>query len=225
MILLDDNYSTIERAVERGRAIFDNIWKFVAYLLSANVAEVAVVFIASLYGYLLLPAVQLLWINLLTDGLPALALGADPKSGDVMERPPRDPDSGVVGRPMLELIGGMGAVTSVVALGLAFLILDGADSVTPYAMTMVFTGFVVLEFAKLYIIRWLRDTPTLSNPWLAAAVGASVVLQATVLYTPLRGYFGTVPLGAGDLGVLAVTVAVCLPAYLAVAWVVGRHLR
>jgi Ca2+-transporting ATPase len=225
MILLDDNYATIERAVERGRAIFDNIWKFVAYLLSANVAEVAVVFIASLYGYLLLPAVQLLWINLLTDGLPALALGADPKSGDVMERPPRDPDSGVVGRPMLELIGGTGAVTSVVVLGLAFLILDGAESATSYAMTMVFTGFVVLEFAKLYVIRWLRETPTLSNPWLVAAVVASVTLQAAVLYTPLRRYFGTVALGGTDLAVLGATVAVCLPAYFAVAWVVGRHLR
>jgi len=97
IVLLDDNYATMERAVERGRAIFDNIWKFVAYLLSANVAEVAIVFIASLYGYLILPAVQLLWINLLTDGLPALALGADPESGDVMERPPREPDRGSSG--------------------------------------------------------------------------------------------------------------------------------
>jgi len=223
MVLLDDNYATIESAVERGRAIFDNVWKFVAYLLSANVAEVAVVFVASLYGYLLLPAVQLLWINLLTDGLPALALGADPKSGDVMERPPREPDRGIVGRPMLELIGGTGAVTSVVTLGLAFVILDGADAVTPYAMTMVFTGFVVLEFAKLYVIRWLRETPTVSNPWLATAVGASIVLQASVLYTPLRRYFGTVPLGVADLTLLGFVVALCLPAYLGVAWVVGRH--
>ncbi|MDZ5811458.1 HAD-IC family P-type ATPase, partial [Halorubrum sp. AD140] len=86
VVLLDDNYATIERAVERGRAIFDNVWKFVAYLLSANIAEVAIVFLASLFGYLVLPAVQLLWINLLTDGLPALALGADPQSDDVMER-------------------------------------------------------------------------------------------------------------------------------------------
>ena len=225
MILLDDNYSTIERAVERGRSIFDNIWKFVAYLLSANVAEVAIVFFASLYGYLILPAVQLLWINLLTDGLPALALGADPKSEDVMTRPPREPDRGIVGRPMLELVAGAGAVTTVVMLALMFFVLDGAPSVTPYAMTMVFTGFVVLEFAKLYVIRWLRETPTFTNPWLVGAVVASLLLQTAVLYTPLSEYFGTVPLGVKDWGVLALVVAVCLPAYVAVASVVGRHLK
>ena len=222
VVLLDDDYATIERAIERGRAIFDNVWKFVAYLLSANVAEVALVFLASLYGYLVLPAVQLLWINLLTDGLPALALGTDPKSGDVMDHPPRDPDRAIVDRPMLGLIAGTGAVTTGVMLGLLFLTLDGAAAVTPYAMTMVFTGFVFLEFEKLYVIRWLRETPTLSNPWLAASVAASVALQLAVLYTPLRRYFGTVPLGLADWGILAAVLAICLPPYFAVATVVRR---
>jgi Ca2+-transporting ATPase len=222
MILLDDNYATIERAIERGRAIFDNIWKFVAYLLSANAAEVLIVFIASLYGYLILPAVQLLWINLLTDGLPALALGADPRSEDVMERPPRDPGEGIIGRQMLALIGGTGLVTTVVMLGLMFWTLDGAASVTAYALTMVFTGFVVLEFGKLYAIRWLRETATFSNPWLAGAVGTSLLLQLAVLYTPLNQYFGTVPLGLEDWGILAAVFAVCLPAYLAIAVGVRR---
>ncbi|WP_254768388.1 cation-translocating P-type ATPase [Salinilacihabitans rarus] len=222
IVLLDDDYATIERAVERGRAIFDNIWKFVAYLLSANVAEVALVFVASLFGYLVLPAVQLLWINLLTDGLPALALGADPESGDVMDRPPRDAERGILDREMAGLIGGTGLVTTVVMLGLMFLTLDGAASVTPYAMTMVFTGFVVLEFEKLYVIRWLRETPALSNPWLAGAVAVSVLLQFAVLYTPLNRYFGTVPLGLADWGVLVGVLAVCLPAYLGIATLLRR---
>ena len=222
MILLDDNYATIERAIERGRAIFDNIWKFVAYLLSANVAEVLLVFIASLYGYLILPAVQLLWINLLTDGLPALALGADPRSEDVMERPPRDPGEGIIGQQMLGLIGGTGLVTTVVMLGLMFWTLNGAASVTSYALTMVFTGFVLLEFGKLYAIRWLRETATFSNPWLAGAVGTSLLLQLAVLYTPLNRYFGTVPLDVGDWGILGAVFAICLPAYLAIAVGVKR---
>jgi len=222
IVLLDDDYATIERAIERGRAIFDNVWKFVGYLLSANVAEVAIVFIASLLGYLVLPAVQLLWINLLTDGLPALALGADPQSGDVMARSPRDPDRGIVDARMLGLIGGAGTVSTVAILGLLFTALDGAPSVTPYAMTMVFTAFVVLEFEKLYVIRWLQETPTLSNRWLAAAVGGSLALQLAVLYTPLNDYFGTVPLGAAGWGyVLALSVGV-LPLYLAVALLVRR---
>jgi Ca2+-transporting ATPase len=224
MVLLDDNYATIERAVERGRAIFDNLWKFVAFLLSANAAEVAIVFLASLWGYLVLPAVQLLWINLLTDGLPALALGADPQSGDVMERPPRDPETGIIERPMLGLIGGTGTVSTALMLGLMFYVLGGAAAITPYAMTMVFTGFVFLEFEKLYVIRWLRETPTFSNPWLALAVGGSAVMQLAVLYTPLNQYFGTVPLGLEDWGIIGAVLAVALPAYLAVVLAIKRYL-
>ena len=224
VVLLDDNYATIARAVERGRAIFDNVWKFVAYLLSANVAEVAIVFLASLWGYLVLPAVQLLWINLLTDGLPALALGADPESGDVMERPPREPDQGIVDRPMLGVVGGTGTVTTAVMLGLLALLLDGAAEVDAYVTTMIFTAFVVLEFGKLFVVRWLRETPTLSNRWLFAAVGGSLALQLAVLYTPLREYFDTVALGVGDWGIIAGVLAVTLPAYLLVA-VGARRLR
>ncbi|RLM44230.1 calcium-translocating P-type ATPase, PMCA-type [Haloarcula sp. Atlit-47R] len=222
VILLDDNYATIERAIERGRAIFDNVWKFVGYLLSANVAEVAIVFLASLFGYLVLPAVQLLWINLLTDGLPALALGADPKSDDVMQRPPRDPDRGIIDREMLALIGGTGVISTAVMLGLLLVTLAGAPAVTPYAMTMVFTGFVFLEFEKLHVIRWLRETPQLSNRWLASAVCGSVLLQLAVLYTPLNTYFGTVPLGFADWGLIGGALLLALPLYLAVASGVKR---
>ncbi|MFC3959851.1 cation-translocating P-type ATPase [Halovivax cerinus] len=225
VVLLDDNYATIERAVERGRAIFDNVWKFVAYLLSANVAEVAIVFLASLYGYLLLPAVQLLWINLLTDGLPALALGADPGSEDVMDRPPRGADRGIVDREMLGVIGGTGAVTTVVMLGLTGYTLDGTESVSAYAMTMVFTAFVVVEFEKLYVIRWLRETPTFSNPWLVGAIAASLLGQLAVLYTPLNQYFGTVPLALADWAIIGSVLGLCLVGHAAVAIVVARWRR
>jgi Ca2+-transporting ATPase len=224
VVLLDDDYATIERAVERGRAIFDNVWKFVAYLLSANVAEVAIVFLASLFGYLVLPAVQLLWINLLTDGLPALALGTDPQSGDVMDRPPRDPDRGIVDGQMLGLIGGAGSVSTVVMLGLLYYTLDGLPVVTPYVMTMVFTAFVALEFEKLYVIRWLRETPTFSNPWLALSVAGSLLLQLAVLYTPLGEYFGTVSLGLTDWGLIAAVLVIALPGYVAVVAAIKRYL-
>jgi len=222
IVLLDDNYATIRNAIRRGRTIFDNIWKFVAYLLSANLAEVLVVVIASLFGYLILPAVQLLWINLLTDGLPALALGTDP-AGDVMDRRPRERVTGIVDRSMRTFIGGAGLVTTVLMLGLMFHLLDGASSVTPYVMTMVFTGFVLFEFVKLYVVRWTTATPTVSNPWLAGAVGASVCLQLAVLYTPLRSYFGTVPLTAADWRLLGVTVLVGSPLLILVGWVSRRH--
>ena len=221
IVLLDDNYATIRTAIERGRTIFDNIWKFVGYLLSANAAEVLLVFIASLFGYLILPAVQLLWINLLTDGLPALALGTDP-SGDVMDRQPRERGSGIIDREMMAFIAGAGFVATVVMLGVMVVTLNGAPSVTPYAMTMVFTGFVVFEFVKLYVVRWTKDTPTLSNGWLAAAVGLSSLLHLAVLYTPLRTYFGTVPLSLADWGLLALALAVGGPLLLVVGWAVKR---
>jgi len=225
IVLLDDNYATMERAVERGRATFDNIWKFVAYLLTANVAEVAIVFIASLYGYLILPAVQLLWINLLTDGLPALALGVDPQSGEVMSQPPRESDQGIIGREMLGLIGGIGTVTTSALLVLMAVTLGGAPETTPYAMTMVFTSFVFLEFVGLYVIRWLRGTPTLSNPWLTVAVVVSAGLQLAVVYTPLNRFFGTVPLTVTDWGIIGLVLAVCLPAYMAVAMLASRFAK
>ncbi|WP_424003503.1 cation-translocating P-type ATPase [Haloarcula salina] len=221
IVLLDDNYATIRNAIRRGRTIFDNVWKFVAYLLSANAAEVLLVFIASLFGYLILPAVQLLWINLLTDGLPALALGADP-SGDVMDREPRSSESGIIDRQMLTLIGGMGLVATALMLGLMTYTLGGAPAVTPYAMTMVFTGFVALEFVKLYVVRWTRDTPLLSNPWLAASVAASLVLHLAILYTPLGQYFGTVALGIADWGLIGGTLAVGAPLLALVGWAVRR---
>jgi len=225
IVLLDDNYATIKNAIRRGRTIFDNIWKFVAYLLSANLAEVLLVFIASLFGYLILPAVQLLWINLLTDGLPALALGADSASGDVMRREPRESTGGIIDRPMTTLMGGVGLTTTVVLLGVMFFTLDGASAVTPYVMSMVFTGFVVFEFVKLYVVRWSRGTPPLTNRWLVGAVLASFVLHLSVLYTPLNQYFGTVPLGIGDWGWLLAALAVAFPGFLGTAWYVRRSTR
>ncbi len=222
IVLLDDNYATIRNAIRRGRTIFDNVWKFVAYLLSANAAEVALVFLASLWGYLILPAVQLLWINLLTDGLPALALGADP-GGDVMERAPREGSQGIIDREMLTFIGGAGLVVTVLMLGVMVYSLGGAASATPYAVTMVFTGFVVFEFVKLYVVRWSRGTPTLSNRWLAVAVVTSLVLHMAVLYTPLTEFFGTVPLSVADWGILGGVVLVGTPLLLVIGWVVEQR--
>ncbi|MEF8827152.1 MAG: cation-transporting P-type ATPase, partial [Halapricum sp.] len=224
IVLLDDDYASIRTAIERGRVIFDNIWKFVAYLLSANAAEVLIVLVASLFGYLILPAVQLLWVNLLTDGLPALALGTDP-GGDVMERPPREQAAGIIDNDMLLFIGGAGATATILLLGLMFFTLDGASAVTPYAMTMVFTGLVVFEFVKLYAVRWARGTPVLTNPWLTSAVGASLVLQLAVIYTPLSEYFGTVPLGFADWGLLGIVLLAGTPALAFVGWLVRRRSR
>jgi Ca2+-transporting ATPase len=140
-----------------------------------------------------------------------------------MDREPRDRAAGIIDSGMLGFVGGAGLVATVLLLGLMVYTLDGAPSVTPYAMTMVFTGLVVLEFVKLYVVRWTKGTPPLTNPWLAAAVVASLALQLAVLYTPLNGYFGTVPLGVADWGLLGLVLVVGTPALLLVGWFVRRH--
>jgi Ca2+-transporting ATPase len=176
------------------------------------------VLLAPLLGYLIPPPVQLLWINLLTDGLPALAIGTDPESGDVMAREPRDRAAGVIDRGMLGFVGGAGLTATAVMLGVMLLSLDGAASATPYAVTMVFTGFVVLTSGKLFVVRWLRGTSPLSNRWLSLAVVVSFALQLAVLYTLLRTYFGTVVLSFADWGLIAGALAVALPPF--VVWAV-----
>jgi len=133
MILQDDNFVTIKDAISEGRAIFDNIRKFVNYLLSANAGEVLVVFLGVVLGgfffpeifqenseALILTPVMLLWINFVTDGLPALALGADPKSDGIMEREPRGRDEPVINKRMMASIGGIGLMIALVGLPLFF---------------------------------------------------------------------------------------------------------
>nr|WP_303647529.1 cation-transporting P-type ATPase [Haloarchaeobius amylolyticus] len=222
LVLLDDNYATIARAIRNGRTIFDNIWKFVAYLLSANAAEVLLVFIASLYGLLILPPAQLLWINLLTDGLPAVALGVDPESGDVMDRPPRDRSEGILDPQMRRTIAGLGLSSTVVMLGLVYWLVT-SGSTTEYLVTMVFTTFVVVEFAKLYVVRWIPGHPE-PNRWLAVAVLASLVLQLAVLYVgPLQRAFDVVPLTLADWGIVGATTLLTAIPMVGVVWLLRKR--
>ncbi|MBC7336858.1 MAG: HAD-IC family P-type ATPase, partial [Clostridia bacterium] len=121
MVLADDNFATIVRAVEEGRCIFDNIKKYLLFLLSCNIAEILVCFFSALLNWPIpLAPIHLLWINLVTDGLPALALGVDPPDPDIMRRPPRDPKEGVFTRRIVGLIGGIGTWITIFLLGIFF---------------------------------------------------------------------------------------------------------
>ncbi|MFB6108219.1 MAG: cation-translocating P-type ATPase [Haloplanus sp.] len=203
MVLRDDNFATIRDAVAEGRGIFDNIRKFVNLLLSANAGEVVVVFAGFLLGSALFPdrfagdpealvltPVMLLWVNLVTDGLPALALGADPKAEGILDRPPRPRDEAVIDRRTVASILTIGAATTAVGLGVFFAALDRSSLVV--AQTRLFTFVVVAEMVVIQVIRSRFDQPLLSNPWLVAAVAGSLSLQLLVLYTPLSGAFGVV---------------------------------
>ena len=205
MILQDDNFVTIRDAIAEGRGIFDNIRKFVNYLLSANAGEVLVVFLGVLLGSFFFPEifqnsteaviltpVMLLWMNFVTDGLPALALGADPKSEGIMNREPRGKSEPVINKRIMSSIGGIGLLIAFTGLPLFFY---GLSQSLMAAQTVLFTFLVVIEMVRIQTIRSRYSQSLMSNKWLVGALGSSFALQLLVLYTPLREYFGTALLG------------------------------
>ncbi|WP_154055965.1 cation-translocating P-type ATPase [Bifidobacterium bifidum] len=223
MILADDNFSTIVAAVREGRVIFDNIRKFLRYLLSSNVGEVFTVFggvmLAGVLGItqpgttgvaVPLLATQLLWINLLTDAAPALAMGVDPQTDDVMARSPRKLTDRVIDRDMWIDIAFIGIIMAAVTLIGMDMHLEGGlftdrsiGGTHEFQMIEARTmGFTILVFAQLFnaiASRSARQSAFVglfSNKWLWGAIGLSVVLQLMVIYVPfLNSAFGTTPLG------------------------------
>ncbi|MGM0510423.1 MAG: cation-translocating P-type ATPase [Thermoplasmatota archaeon] len=196
IVLLDDNFTTIKDAIEEGRGIFDNIRKFVNLLLSGNAGEVMIVLIASLIGLgLPLTAVMLLWINLLTDGLPALALGVDPSSDEIMKRKPKAKDENIIDRTLAFSIAWIGAWVTIICLSLYWYGLSIDPENLRLAQTLTFTSLVVLELIEVVPIRSRYGTPIFSNKWLGAAIAISLILHMMVLYSPLNSYFKVVPLG------------------------------
>ena len=205
IVLLDDNFATIVSAVEEGRRIFRNIKKFVNYLLTGNLAEVLVILVATMFGHLPITAVQILWINLVTDSGPAVALAVDPSPRRAMREPPQH--GSMLGRSMVFLVGSVGAIMAQILLGTFFIGLALWDLET--ARTMTFTGFVVQEYLRLLVIRLQEGMPLLTNRWLWAAVAVSFLLQVGIVYTPIgSSAFGTVALGLEQWGVLIAGLAV-----------------
>jgi Ca2+-transporting ATPase len=220
MILTDDNFASIVAAVEEGRSIFANIQKFLRYLLSSNIGEVLVMFFGVMLGRTigLLPepggsivvpllATQILWINLLTDAGPALALGVEPADHNVMTRPPRDPRSRVIDGRMWFDIGFVGVIMAVGTLGvmdwaLPGGLIEGGTGTIDYAHTLAFTTLVFFQLFNVFNARFDDRSAFYalgSNPWLWLAVLVSTALQVAVIYTPfLQRAFGTVPLSATD---------------------------
>jgi Ca2+-transporting ATPase len=202
MTLTDDNFASIVAAVEEGRGIFSNIKKYLMYLLSSNIGEIGLMAGASLLGLPLpLSAVQILYVNLATDGLPALALAVDPPEADLMRRPPRDPRSGIFTRPvvMLMLVGGLWS--TLINLSLFIWATNSGRSVQE-AMTMTFVSLVLIQFFKAYNFRSDRLSvlrQPFANKWLNIAIIWELIMLALILYVPLlERTFGTYGLSARD---------------------------
>jgi P-type Ca2+ transporter type 2C len=213
MTLTDDNFASIVAAVEEGRGVFGNIKKYLMYLLSSNIGEIGLMAGASLFGFPLpLSAVQILYVNLATDGLPALALAVDPPEEDVMNRPPRRSRTGIFTRPVVLLMLVGGVWSTVINLGLFTWALNSGRSLTE-AMTLTFISLVLIQFFKAYNYRSDRTSIThkpFINKWLNIAIAWELVLIALIVYVPfLQNVFGTFPLSLNDwmlVGLLSVSI-------------------
>jgi Ca2+-transporting ATPase len=214
MTLIDDNFASIVAAVEEGRAIFGNIKKYLMYLLSSNIGEICVMAGAALAGLPLpLSAVQILYVNLATDGLPALALAVDPPEPDLMERPPRDRRKGIFTRPVVTLMVVGGLWSALVNLGIFIWALRSPDRSLTEAMTMTFVSLVVIQFVKAYNFRSDRHSvlrKPFANKWLNAAIVWELVLLGLILYVPfLAKPFGNFSLSMVDwLAILGVALTI-----------------
>jgi Ca2+-transporting ATPase len=211
MVLTDDNFASIVKAVEEGRHIFDNIIKFIYFLLCCNVGEILVLFFAIVLNLArpLIP-IQILWINLVTDGFPALALGVDPAEEGIMDRTPRDPQESIFSKGRGKRIVEIGVTMSVIVLAGFYFFGEG----TAHAQTFAFSSLVFVQLIHTFNVRSenksIFQVGIFSNIWLIGAVLLSVGLQLMVVYTPvLQPLFGTVALKGGDW-VLILLLASCV---------------
>lgn len=202
VVLQDDNFATIVAAVREGRVIYDNIRKFIIYLLTGNVGELLVMLISPLLGMpLALMPIQILWINLVTDGLPALAIGIEPAERDVMSRPPYSPREGIFSRGAGVDILWLGAIVGAVSLGAGFFYwLEGMEQ----WRTMIFCTLTFSQMAHASTARSFTQSALTISPFINKSLTGSIlltfILQILIVYLPvLNDFFDTVPLTAWDM--------------------------
>ncbi|MCY8487344.1 calcium-translocating P-type ATPase, SERCA-type [Bacillus atrophaeus] len=203
LVLVDDNFATIKSAIKEGRNIYENIRKFVRYLLASNVGEILVMLFAMLLALPLpLVPIQILWVNLVTDGLPAMALGMDQPEGDVMKRKPRQPKEGVFARKLGWKVISRGFLIGIATL-LAFIIVYHRNPENlAYAQTVAFATLVLAQLIHVFDCRSetsIFDRNPFENLYLIGAVLSSILLMVIVIYYPaLQPIFHTVPIKPGD---------------------------
>jgi Ca2+-transporting ATPase len=228
MILLDDNFATIVRAVQEGRKIYDNIRKFIRYLLTTNSGEIWTLFLAPILGLPvpLLP-IHLLWVNLVTDGLPALALSVEPAEGDVMKRPPRNPKESIFAHGLGLHAIWVGILMGVIVLSIQAWSLANVDA---HWQTMVFTVLCLTQLGHVLAIRSERQSlfkmGLFSNKPLLGAVVLTFLLQMAIIYIPaMNRIFKTEPLTAGELLMAIAASSIVFFAVEVEKWIVRRFGR
>jgi Ca2+-transporting ATPase len=226
MTLLDDNFATIVAAVEEGRLVFGNIKKYLTYLLSSNVGEIVLLAGAVLIGLPLpLTAVQILYVNLATDGLPALALAVDPAEAGLMKQRPRTPRRGVFTRRGVTLLLTGGLWSGVINMGLfSWLIRTGRP--LEHAMGLTFVSLVLIQFFNAYNYRSDRLSVwhhPFANRWLNLAILWELALLGVIIYVPFfQEPLGTYNMTTADWVLACVVALTVVPAIEAVKWL-GRR--
>ncbi len=204
IVLIDDSFTSIVNAIEEGRGIYDNIQKAIMHLLSGNLSEILIIFLAVIVGWPLpLTAVMLLWINLVTDGAPALTLAVDPYGEGIMKRKPKPSKEAILPKPELTLITLMGIYSSIIALFLFYWYWGGQKETYVLAQTVVFSFVVISEFVLLLVSRAFFGVPVITNTLLWIAMAFCIVLQLILIYTPARNIFELAVLHEQQLSVIA----------------------
>jgi Ca2+-transporting ATPase len=229
MTLTDDNFASIVAAVEEGRGIFSNIKKYLMYLLSSNLGEIGLMGVATLAALPLpLTAVQILFVNLFTDGLPALALAVDPPEADLMSRKPRNPRTGIFTRPVVWLMLAGGIWSTIVNIGLFVWAMKTGKS-TEEAMTMTFMSLVLIQFFKAYNFRSDRHSvlnKPFANKWLNWSIILELVVMLLIVYLPfLHRPFTTYSLSLMDWVIVIILAFSVSPVLETVKWFVRRFYR
>jgi len=230
MVIMDDNFASIERAVEEGRVIYENILKSARFLITCNLGELAAITLALLAGLASpLAPIQILWMNIVTDSPPALALAMDPMDPDTMKRPPRRPKQQILTWETSKELIITGLVIALVTLGVFAGYLAGGPDLAAKAGTMAFSVIVISQlFTALAYSgskeRSLIESGLFRNPWLWVAVGFGLATQFLITeWGPVMGVFGTVPLGLADWGL--VLLAALAPVVVVEGVKVGRRWR
>jgi Ca2+-transporting ATPase len=226
MMLTDDNFASIVAAVEEGRAIFENIKKYLMYLLSTNLGEIGLMAGAALLGLPLpLTAVQILYVNLATDGLPALALAVDPAGKVLMKSRPRNIQSGIFTPPVVTLMIAGSLWSTLVNLGIYSWAINSGRS-QPEAMTMTFVSLVLIQFFNAYNFRSYQNSifrSTFANRWLNISILAEIALLLLIIYTPaLHEPFNTYSLPSEDWMIILGLTLTTLPVLELFKWMARK---
>ncbi len=223
IIILDDNLQSIVTGVKEGRTIFSNMRKVINYLLTANLAEVLLIFCTSLFGLVPFLAVQLLWVNFVTDIAPAMALGIDESHKDIMSKKPTGRNEKLINRRVVGLTIGI-SIKKVVLMLLLFLITYHLTNNLVLAQTMTFTWLVLSHFVRVAAIRFDERVRLFTNKYLNWAIFIPLLLQLVILYTPISRFFQTTPLSIREWIILLLLVMLAVALAKVITYIVDKTL-